>query len=154
MGACHRLWAHRAMGQTGNVIAGVLLGAFATFMLYQGVPGVIPWLLLAGSGTVLVLNAGRNRLWRGYYRSTPKFAATITAHLSADGVGVTSTEAENQVPWSHFKSYALIDNILFLIVDQRQFSIIPLDVCRDIAQRAAVEELVKDNLKPLSRRLL
>ncbi|MEY1554819.1 YcxB family protein [Yoonia sp. R2331] len=153
MQACRALWAHRALGSTGNLIAGGLLSAFAAFVLWQGVPGIVPWALLAGGVAVLALNAARDRMWRGYFRNAPKFQAAITAHLSPSGVGVTSAEGENDVPWSHFRHYVITPDTLFLIIDQRQFSIIPLSACADASERAAVEKLVTSKLKPLRSRM-
>ncbi len=154
MQAIHALWAHRAIGPKGNLIAGALLIAFAAFMLWQGVPGVIPWALLFGGVAVIALNALRDHRWRAHFRDNPKFSAPITARLSQEGVGVTSAAGENDLRWSHFRNHVVLADVLYLIVDAQQFSIIPLSACRDAQARAALIELVKAKLKPLPRRML
>ncbi len=154
MQAVRVLWAHRAIGSTGNLIAGGLLTAGSIFMLWQGVPGIIPWLLLGGGIAVIALNTLRDRRWLHYYRENPKFGAPITARLSQEGVGVTSAEGDNDLRWTHFKHHAVLGDTLYLIVDAQQFSIIPLAACKDIQARAALIELVKSKLKPLPRRML
>ncbi len=154
MKACRTLWAHRAIGVAGNIVAGSALALFGGFMLWQGVPGLVPWLFVLGGLTVLGLNAARDRFWRNYYRNAPKFSAPITTRVSLDGVGVTSAEGENTLPWSHFKNHTILNETLYLIVDQRHFSIIPLSACADQTARSEVEEIVKFNVRRLPRRLL
>lgn len=152
MQACHGLWAWRGVGRVGNyIVAGVVVFC-AGFLIWQGVPGPWGWLLLCGVAVFVVMDVMRDRLWRRYYRSLAKYRAPLTATISQDGVQVDGAEGVNALPWTHFRSFLRSDAFIFLIVDQRQFSVIPLDAFETPQQANAFEGIVTDHLKRLPRR--
>ena len=68
------------------------------------------------------------------------------------GVQVDGAEGQNALPWSHFRSFMRTDAFIFLIIDQRLFSIIPLDAFETPQQANAFEGIVTNHLKRLPRR--
>ncbi len=150
--ACNALWAHRAIGPVGNIIGGTFVTVIGAFMLWQAVPGVFPWIVSLIGLIVLCLNFARDRVWRHYYRLSAKYSDVIAVSFSQSGLRVTSAEGHNQLVWSEFSSYVVNDRYFYLIVDQRNFSIIPQDQFENPTDRAAAERLITKNVKPLTRR--
>lgn len=154
MRGCYQLWAHRALGRTGNIVVGAVLLAFAVFLLWQGVPG--PWalIMLAAAVALLAMDAARDRLWRRHYRGLTKYTALIRLSFADAGIDMQSAEASTRLEWSTFKHYVFTRDFLFLVIDQRQFSVIPLTAFDTPATRAGVEALLAKHLKLLRGRLL
>jgi hypothetical protein len=65
---------------------------------------------------------------------------------------VDGVEGANDVPWSHFRNFLRTDEFLFLIVDQRHFSVIPIDAFDSPADANAFESILIEKLKRLPRR--
>jgi hypothetical protein len=152
MRACHALWAYRAIGRTGNyVIAGVVT-LCALFLFWQGVPGILAPLMIVGVAIFVALDIGRDLLWRRHFRNLTKYTAPITATVGPIGVGVDGAEGVHHQPWSSFQHFAVTDAFVFLLIDQRQFSVIPLDAFATPARAAAFEAVLIDHLKRLPRR--
>lgn len=154
MQACHALWAYRGVGRIGNYVVAVFVMLCGGFLIWQGVPGPWAWLLFLGAAVFVLMDMTRNRLWRRHYRSLAKYRAPLTATLCDDQVQVDGAEGKNQLPWSHFRSFLRTDTFLFLIIDQRQFSIIPLDAFDTPQQANAFEAVLIDHLKRVPRRYL
>ncbi len=154
MRACHALWAYRAIGQWGNYMLAAFVTACGAFLLWQGVPGPWAYVLFAGVAVFIIMNLLRDRLWCRYYHTAEKYRAPITATVGADGASVDSAEGVHTQPWSLFRSFAVTDEFLFIIIDQRQFSVIPLDAFENQTQAAAFEAVLVDHLKRLPRRRL
>ena len=123
-------------------------------LIWQGVPGWPGPVLLGGGLLALATSFARDRVWRRFYRGALKYTAPITATFDASGVGVQSAEGENHVGWAHFRHFAVTPDFLLLIVDQRDFSIIPRAAYPDPTTGAAIEDLVSRHLKRLPRRYL
>jgi hypothetical protein len=154
MNGCGQLWAHRAMGRTGNYVVAGLVVALGLMLLWQGVPGWWGWGLLIGAAVFIGLDISRDQIWRRYYRGAAKYQDEITATLSEDGVAVRSAEGANDLPWSHFKNYVMTRDYIVLLLDQRSFSLIPRTSFATHADHANAEVLFTANLKPLKARLL
>lgn len=153
MRGCYQLWAHRALGRTGNFIVATIVVGCAVFLFWQGVPGPWAWIFL-GAGVVFVgMDVMRDRIWRKHYQSLVKYTAPITAIFTDAGIGLTSKEATNIVPWQQFRDYVFTADYLFILIDQRNFSVIPLSAFETPAARAQAEALIADHLKPLKGRL-
>lgn len=152
MQACHALWAWRGVGRMGNyIVAGVVM-LCGGFVIWQDVPGPWGWLLFCGVAVFVCMDVMRDRLWRRYYHSLAKYRAPLTATFDHDGVQVDGAEGQNHLPWTHFRSFLRTDAFLILIIDQRLFSIIPLDAFETPQQANACEGLMIDHLKRLPRR--
>ncbi len=152
MRGCHALWAYRGVGRFGNHIVAAVVSSCAGFLIWQGVPGPWAWLMFCGVAVFVVLDVLRDRLWRRYYRGLAKYAAPLTATVSQHGVQVDGAEGQNELPWSHFRSFLRTDAFIYLIIDQRQFSMIPLDVFEIKQQADAFEGIIAQHLKRLPRR--
>lgn len=152
MRACHRLWAHRAIGARGNQMTAAMIAALGLFMLWQGVPGLWPLVMLGGAAGIVILSQGRERLWRNHYRNNPKFSGDIRTEFSPDGITTQSTTGQSDLPWTHFKSFLRTEDAFLLIKDPRQFSIIPLDAFADPTDAMRFEALLITQLKRLPRR--
>jgi hypothetical protein len=154
MRACGELWAYRAMGRLGNYgVAGVVI-LCAGFLFWQRVPGPFAPLLAIGVLVFVAMDLLRGRLWRRHFRSLRKYEGPITATVAAPGVGVSSLEGDHHLPWNRFLGFARTDSFLFLLVDQRQFSVIPLDAFASIERAAAFESILSSHLRRLPRRFL
>lgn len=123
-------------------------------LIWQGVPGWIGPVFLAGGLLAVGMSLARDKVWRRYYRGSLKYSAPITGIFDDSGVGVESAEGENHVAWTHFRHFAMTDDFLLLIADQRSFSIIPRHAYPDLTTGAAIEDLVIRHLKRLPRRYL
>lgn len=154
MTACHQLWAHRAVGRGGNTVVAGIVAACAGLLLWLGVPGVLPWLLLAGAAIFISLDRLRDRIWRNHYDGLVKYTGPITAGFSETGVSVASAEADRHMRWSTFKHYVITRDYLILLIDQRQFSVIPLSAFKTPDARLGAERLIAAKLKALPARLL
>ncbi len=154
MRACGELWAYRALGRAGNYgLAGVVM-LCAGFLFWQGVPGPFALLLVAGALVFVAMDLLRDRLWRRHFRALRKYKAPITATVATAGVGVSSLEGDHQQPWKLFLGFARTESFLFLLVDQRQFSVIPLDAFEASEAAAAFETVLSRHLRRLPRRFL
>jgi hypothetical protein len=152
MRACHALWAYRAMGRFGNYVTAAVVAFCGAFLLWQGVPGPWAYLLFAGVAVFVALDLIRDRLWRRYFRGLEKYRGPLTATVDDNGVGVDSAEGVHVHPWSVFRSFVSTDAFIFLIIDQRQFSVIPKDAFESPAQATTFEGIVADHLKRMPRR--
>lgn len=152
--ACHSLWAHRAIGPRGNLLVAMALSALGAFLIWQAVPGWWGWALIIGSAIIIAMNTARDRIWRRAYRQSPKYKGDIHAQFSEDGVAVQSGEGQSEVTWSHFQFFLRTPAAVFLIVDQRQFSVIPTSAFSDKVHADRFEALLAAHLKRLPRRYL
>ncbi|MEO1639928.1 MAG: YcxB family protein [Pseudomonadota bacterium] len=154
MRACHALWAYRAMGQRGNLTVAAGLFTLGAFLTYQGIPGVWDVVVLVVAIVIVALDVSRDRLWRSFYRKHPKYPGPITARVADNGVIVDSDEGQNHLPWNAFQSFARTDQALFLIIDQRQFSVIPLEAFDSPQSASAFEDALSRHLRRLPRRFM
>jgi len=154
MRGCNALWAYRAIGRFGNYLVAVMVGLIAVFLLWQGVPGPWAYILLGCAGLFLLLDAARDRLWRRHYRGLEKYRGPITATVSDAGVGVDGPEGVHLVPWQQFRSFLSTGDFLFLIIDQRRFSIIPRSAFETPAEASRFEDMVANHLPRLPKKLL
>ncbi len=154
MRACGELWAYRALGRAGNYGLAAAVILCAGFLFWQGVPGPFAPLLVAGALVFVVMDLLRDRMWRRHFRAMRKYEGPITATVAAAGVGVSSLEGNHHQPWNRFQSFARTDSFLFLLVDQRQFSVIPLDAFASREETAAFESILSSHLHRLPRRFL
>lgn len=152
MRACHALWAYRAMGRVGNYITAGVVGLCAGFLVWQGVPGLWATLLFVGVIAFVIMDQMRERLWRRHYQNLTKYRAPLTATVGPDGVAVMGDEGSNHLPWTYFRHYARADDFLFLIIDQRQFSVIPIDAFETSGHATSFEGVLANHLKRLPRK--
>ncbi|MEJ6397772.1 YcxB family protein [Yoonia sp. 208BN28-4] len=154
MRGCYQLWAHRALGRTGNFVVGGVLIFCALFLMWQGVPGPWSWIMLLGGAGIIGMDVMRDRAWRRHYRGLIKYTAPIRVAFADGGLDMQSAEASTHLDWSTFRHHIFTQDFLFLVIDQRRFSVIPLAAFDSHADRAAAEAIVAANLKPLKGRLL
>lgn len=152
MRACNALWSYRAIGFFGNYVAAATIGVFGLIAVMLGVPGWCAYLLIACALLIVGMDILRGRLWRKYYRGLEKYRAPITAFVGKEGVGVDSAEGLHVQPWDVFQSFVRTDEFLFLILDQRQFSVIPLEAFDSLRDANAFEEVLVDHLPRMPRR--
>lgn len=154
MRGCNALWRYRAIGRFGNIFVAVILALIATLLLWQGVPGPWGYILLGCAVLFVALDGIRDRLWRRHYHRLEKYRGPITATVSDAGVGVDGREGVHLVPWAQFRSFFGTGEFLFMVIDQRQFSIIPRAAFETIAAANRFEDMVANHLPRLPKKLL
>lgn len=154
MSACHQLWAHRAIGRTGNLAVGILMLCGGLFLLWQGVPGFMAWFLVIAALGILALDRVRERIWRSYYQGLDNMRSAVTATVDVHGVDQQSDTGEESLRWAQFQHYVLAKDYIILVVDSQRFVALPNSAMKTAGNYNQIEELVKENTKRLRGRLI
>ena len=152
MAACHILWQYRSIGQFGNFVAAACTVLSGFVLVVLGMAGPLGYIFVGAGALFAVMTLLRDVMWRRYYRGLVKYTDWITATVSAEGVGVVSVEAKNLLPWSTFSTMLRTEDYLFIILNQRQFSIIPMAAFQNSGVERDFESIVSYHLPLLKRR--
>ena len=152
MRARHLLWDHQAIGHRGNVKAGLGLAALGVFFWVFGHFDLISYFLIGGGIALASMSFVRNHLWRQHYRKIEKYRAPITSTFRPDGIEVAAHHETVSVDWSVFSGYVQTSDAVFLIVDSKQFSIIPMAAFEDDRDVEKFMEIVSQHLSPAPKR--
>jgi YcxB-like protein len=148
---CHDLWATDGIGPRGNLIAAGGLGLAGVVLALAGIR--IGWLVAGAALVVGLLSLLRDRNWRRYHRTSGRFAAPTTSVFTDAGIRVAGPLGTREVPWAAFRSHAETGRFRFLIVNNRQFSVLP-KASIPPADQAALRAMIARHLPAKRRRFL
>jgi YcxB-like protein len=148
---CHDLWTTDGIGPRGNLIVAVLGGVAGIALVLMGIR--IGWLVAGAALFVGLLSLLRDRNWRRYQRTAGRFAAPTTSVFADGGIHVTGPLGARDVPWSEFRSYLESDGYLVLVLNRRQFSMLPKAAIPP-ADLDALRAMIARHLPAKRRRLL
>ena len=154
MRACHALWAYRAIGRFGNIVVAGIIGLCGVSLVSLGVTGPAPYVLLSCSILFVAVTQLRDLLWRRHYRKMDKYKGPITTIISNSHIGVVLPHNAHTVQWSLFNYYLRTDEFLLLVINQKQFSIIPISAFESTADSNDFEQFIAKHLPVMKKRYL
>jgi len=154
MRACHALWDYRAIGRFGNLVVAGIVGLLGLSLVWLDFTGPAPYFLLACSILFVGVTQLRDLLWRRHYRKIDKYKGPITTILSNSGIEVVLPHNAHAVQWSIFTGYLRTDEFLLLVINQKQFSVIPLSAFETITDSGYFERFITNHLPIMKKRYL
>lgn len=150
--ACRAFWAWQGLGWSGSMIAsGGVAVCWLGLLGLGGVP-VFGWILIGAACVPPGLLAWRDWNWRRYFRTYHAANGPFTLGLTEADVTTTSQLTSQTLSWAFYRHHLATDTHLYLVRDQRVFSILPRRSFADVGGWDDACALARQNLPPLPRR--